>query len=113
MIIQETKEIKLSQNKITLVDIDVYDELNQFKWCACESGNTFYAGRQTKYTNSKRTFIRMHHCILGFPSENEEVDHVDGNSLNNRIVNLRFVTKRQQCQNRKHLNKSSKYPGVY
>ena len=40
-----------------------------------------------------------------------QVDHVDGNPLNNCKSNLRIVTSRHNCQNR-HYSKSSKYPGV-
>ena len=39
---------------------------------------------------------------------NQEIDHVDGNSLNNRIENLRAATHKQNQENRKSANKNSK-----
>ena len=39
---------------------------------------------------------------------NQEIDHVDGNSLNNRIENLRAATHKQNGENRKSANKNNK-----
>lgn len=40
-----------------------------------------------------------------------EVDHIDGNVLNNKVDNLRIVTCSENLLNRK--NVTSKYPGVH
>ena len=39
---------------------------------------------------------------------NQDIDHIDGNSLNNCIENLRAVTHKQNQENRKGTNKNSK-----
>ena len=60
--------------------------------------------------------ILMHHVVLGYPLKGFEMDHVDGQGLNNQRHNLRFVTHRQNGQNRKKGQKgkkSSQYSGVY
>ena len=109
------KEIELSQGKVALVDDDMFEELNQHKWCVDKGGNTFYAQRQLPTINGKRHKIKMHHAILGKPPKGFEVDHCDGNGLNNQRHNLRFVTRRQNQQNKKNKikPKTSQYPGVY
>ncbi len=55
----------------------------------------------------------MHRQILG-ASKGENVDHIDGNGLNNQRSNLRFCTQSQNCcnQRKRTLTSSSKYKGV-
>ena len=52
----------------------------------------------------------MHSVIMNAP-KGIQVDHIDGNGLNNQKSNLRLVTNRQNCMNR-HQITTSKYPGV-
>lgn len=106
------REIQLTQNQVALVDDDMYEELNQFKWFANKMGNTFYAKRMSPTINGKRHVIHMHHEILGKPPKGLMTDHRDGEGLNNQRKNLRHVTRRQNGQNRKHQKTSSQYPGV-
>ena len=107
------KEIKLTQGKCALVDDDMYDELNKFKWCANKGVKTYYAVRAIGTFNGKRSYTKIHHEVLGHPSGGYEIDHIDGNGLNNQRNNLRFVTRRQNQQNRINQKSSSKYPGVH
>ena len=104
------KEIKLANNKgIALVDDEDYTILSKFKWRLCDNNyalNHFIA-------NGKQKNELMHRIIMN-PQENMEIDHKDGNGLNNQKNNLRIVTKSQNCINRnKYKNSSSKYKGVY
>jgi hypothetical protein len=47
-------------------------------------------------------------------SEGMEIDHIDGNKLNNKISNLREVSKRLNQRNKsKHRNNTSGTTGVY
>ncbi len=55
----------------------------------------------------------MHRLIMNAPA-GLVVDHIDGNSLNNRKTNLRICTQAQNIHNsRPRRNRSSKYKGVF
>ena len=54
----------------------------------------------------------MHHEILGYPLQSFMTDHKNGRGLDNQRHNLRFVTNRQNCQNKRNMTKVSQYPGV-
>lgn len=102
------KEIQLTQGQVALVDDEDFERLNQFKWCAHKDTNTFYAKRWI----SDKEMITMHHEILGKPPKGFETDHESGDGLDNQRHNLRFVTHRQNCQNKRNIIKASQYPGV-
>lgn len=104
------KEIFLSGKKgvgkYALVDDEDYQYFTQWSWFLDFSG---YA---TRDTNSKGRF-RMHRVIMQPPNK-LQVDHINGNKLDNRRINLRLATHAQNGMNRKKsLNKSSIYKGVH
>jgi len=103
------KEIQLTQGKVALVDDADYEWLNQWKWCANKAKSCIYAAR-TWRENGKKITRRLHTEIMG-KKEGLEIDHINGNKLDNRKENLRFVTRRQNMQNL-HTIRASKYPGV-
>ena len=107
------KEIQLTQGQVALVDDDIFEELNQFKWCVVKDRKIFYAHRQLPTVNGKRCKIKMHHAIIGKPPKGYETDHKNGQGLDNQRHNLRHVTHRENCQNRKNQESSSQYPGIY
>ncbi len=102
------KEIPLTQGLVTVVDDEDYGFLMQWRWYAAKSGQTYYAVRHM--IGGTRRLVRMHRLIVD-PSCDLEVDHFDGNGLNNQRSNLRIVTRRQNNQN-VHRKTSSRYPGV-
>ena len=101
------KEITLTQEKIAIVDDEDYEKLKQFEWYAWNyNKNGFYAYRSS-LINNKRQPLSMHREIIGAVS-GYCVDHVNGNGLDNRKVNLRFCTRQQNQFNRKKCNKNNK-----
>jgi hypothetical protein len=98
------KEIKLTQEKVALVDDEDFEYLSSFKWFAHKSFNTYYA------VTTKKT-IGMHHFIIGKPPKGLVTDHIDGDGLNNQKSNLRHVSVRENGQNL-HIQKTSKYTGA-
>ena len=90
------------------VDVDDFQRLCQHRWTALRQGHGCYAVRK----DSSRT-IYMHRELLAVTSRVLVVDHVDGNTLNNRRINLRVATRQQNAANQPARGGSSKYKGVY
>lgn len=106
------RQIGLTQDQVALVDDCDFERLNEFKWYARKDRSKFYAARMSPLIDGERQEIRMHHEIIGVPPEGHEIDHRNGNGLRNTRENLRFVTRRQNCQNIKNIETSSQYPRV-
>ena len=100
------KHIELSQGKKAIVDDAQYEFLVQWKWSYSEG---YAMRRKNKKPNGKN--IKMHRVIIGAP-DGKLVDHINGNTLDNRKENLRLCDARQNTINRKPRGKS-KYKGVY
>ena len=69
-------------------------------------------GKQYVQVSFKRKFYLIHRLICvwhGHSLEpNQQIDHIDGDSLNNCIENLRPTSNKQNQENRKGANKNSK-----
>lgn len=102
------KRLKLTQNKWAMVDDIYYDYLNQWKWYF----NGRYAVR-TPHKNRGAKAIRMHRVIIKAP-DSLEVDHINGNKLDNRISNLRLCTHSENGKNSGiSIRNTSGYKGVH
>ena len=106
------KKIELTQGQVAIVDDDLYEELNRFKWHVARMGKLFYATRKLPTINGKQPMLYMHHEIIGKPQKGYVTDHISGIGTDNQRCNLRHVTQRQNCQNIKNIRTTSKYPGV-
>lgn len=105
------KKIPLTQGKYAIVDDDMFDYLNQWKWYAWKHGNTWYALRNTG-RKPNRSNERMHRVIMN-ARKTQEVDHINGDGLDNRRCNLRLCTRSQNMGNVKaYKNSSSRFKGV-
>lgn len=93
------------------VDAADFEALNKWKWSAEKRGGRFYATRCAIGANGKKTTVRMHREITQ-AGDGFEVDHADGNGLNNRRANLRICSASENQQNRTSVRGSSAYKGV-
>ena len=110
--LNEMKRIPLTKSKFAIVDGQNFEWLNQWKWYAHFTGNHWYAARREKKT---KKFFYMHRQILGLQFGNkQQVDHVNGDGLDNRLCNLRICSQLQNNHNskRRNHNHQSIYKGV-
>lgn len=105
------RKVPLTQGKYALVDIEDFYRVCGYKWYACKSSRTYYASRIDTSGRRKR-HVSMHRMIIGAP-EYLQVDHINGNGLDNRKCNLRLATAAQNSRNRRRTGgRSSRYKGV-
>jgi hypothetical protein len=101
--------IPLTKGQVAIVDTDRYEWASQWKWHAHYGHGAYYAVRKTRRAEPKKY---LHRQLLGEPDG--EVDHINGNTLDCRMQNLRTCTRSQNNANRSPLkNNTSGYPGVY
>lgn len=96
------KEIPLSRGYSAIVDADDYEKLSQHKWTATVSGGKVYAHRRSKLCDgaSRAWLIVMHRVIMGLARGDRLcVDHINGNTLDNRKRNLRICTSGENSKN--------------
>jgi len=81
------------------VDAELFGELNKYQWSLHSNGHRYYAVRWQKPMMIRHIF--MHHQIIGKPKKGMVLDHINGDTLDNRRANLRFVTPSQNIYNTK------------
>ena len=94
------QKIPLTQGKFAIVDNRDYEALIQHKWYAMRLRTYHWcAGRdRPRADRSGPKTIYMHREILGAP-EDLQVDHKNGNPLDNRRENLRLATPALNSRN--------------
>lgn len=96
-----------------MVDDEDYEFLNQYKWHFTAKG---YASRKVHFPSSRAKQVGkefLMHRVIAFATPDYQVDHIDGNKLNNQKSNLRLCTNSQNHMNKKlQSNSSSGYKGV-
>jgi len=108
------RKIAIGGGEFTLVDQQVYYQLDHFKWCACGDDKNIYAARILRKTVSGRIRSVYLHREIMKPPKGLLVDHRNSNTLDNRRANLRLATHSQNSANkRKRKNTSSRFIGVH
>lgn len=110
--------VALTQGKFALVDEADFADVSRRNWCAIQKRsktNNLYAwyalrGRTLEDAGGKKTPVLLHRYLLGEPPE--EVDHCNGDGLDNRRENLRKATHRQNMMNSSSRKGSSRFKGV-
>ena len=100
--------VKLTQGRWAIIDEADYKKISDRRWCAHRNGNNWYAESRTK---SKDKAVLMHRVVLNM-SDSKEVDHINGNGLDNRSRNLRACSHSCNIYNIKKRRGASKFKGV-
>lgn len=107
------KRIPLSQSKFAIIDDKDFGLVSQYKWHVKNWRNTSYARTNLHIGRNKWSPLSMHRFILDAPKE-MDVDHINGNGLDNRRKNLRLCSRSENTRNsRKHSQNKSGYKGVW
>lgn len=91
----------LPKNKFTIIDEEDFKIIKGYKWFAHKNKTRIYVDASK---NGK--MIRMHRLIMN-AKPYEQVDHINGNCLDNRKVNLRLCSNKENTRNRTRLNKNN------
>ncbi len=104
-----SRTIPLSRGMVAIVDASDYVMLSKSKWFV--NGDKWpYAMRHKPGTFHRQ--ILMHRLVVG-AKDGDIVDHINGNSLDNRKCNLRICTNAQNIANGKSRGGTSKFKGVH
>lgn len=83
--------------EVTRVMVDIQDLalVTEIRWGAQRASGAIYAAGRTK---NGRRYVLIHRLLMS-PPPGMEIDHINGNSLDNRRANLRIVTHQENAQN--------------
>lgn len=107
------KEIPLTKGYVAVVDDEDYEKISRHRWYVNLNKRRQYAHRQYRY-RGKQVLVLMHRLIINAP-KGKNVDHIDGDGLNNQKSNLRLCTQAQNLWNQCRWSKnglSRRYKGV-
>jgi hypothetical protein len=95
-----------------IVDAEDYEMLSKYSWHSKRTHQSVYA-IWTSHRFGKHRSIGMHQMIM-LPEEPQQVDHINGNGLDNRRCNLRLCSEAENGRNeRARRGGSSVYKGVF
>ena len=101
---------KLGNKSYTIVDNDNFKILNKFTWYKRKDGYVMRLARKNEDCPQYKGL--MLHRVIMKAEKGQQIDHINRDRLDNRRINLRFVTSQQNCWNRKPLS-NKKYKGIY
>jgi hypothetical protein len=108
------RRIYLGEEKYAMVDPHLFYRLNEYHWTHNGKRERPYTVRYSYSQKNKIEMISMRREIMNFPA-GRLVDHRNGNTLDNRMSNLRAATREENAYNKQKTKTktSSKYIGVY
>jgi hypothetical protein len=108
-------------DKVGIVDLEDWDKIKKYAWRILNNhqsrgyeGNLY--GTTVLWDTKPKKVVLLHRFILGIHLEDgktskRQVDHINGNGLDNRKDNLRVITQSQNNHN-KHRGQKGKYQNI-
>lgn len=104
-------ELKLTNGFTAFISTVDADLMKGYNWYAVKGRYTYYVRAHIPGSGKKGKKIYLHALIMG--QGNGEIDHIDGNGLNNRRSNLRRVSRNINRSNSKlYKNNKTGFKGV-
>ena len=97
----------------TIIDIENLEYVMKLTWCArYNDANNMYYASHTVYSKEAKTTvgtIDLQYYLLNREKDsNISIDHINNNSLDNRILNLRKSITKENTKNRNGANSNNK-----
>lgn len=93
------------ENKIMMCDLEDWSRLDKYYWRDVRG----YAETTINYKHYK-----FHRMAMNIDNKKIKIDHINGNTMDNRKINLRLCNDQENSFNRyKNSNNTSGYKGVY
>jgi hypothetical protein len=107
-------EISMTNSSLKIiVDCEDYDRIKLRNWHLMKGGYASCLSRKERYVEGKRVTLLLHREVLGIPHGIGQVDHINGDKLDCRKVNLRKCSPSQNAKNvTKPRDNTSGYKGV-
>ena len=113
------RELQLRPGLATLLDDADYERARQFKWYAKRYGTrreALYAVRKTsrlEHPEHKQRLLALHRWLMDLPfGDPRVIDHINGNTLDNRKSNLRLASVAENNRNSKPRKNLAGFKGV-
>lgn len=96
-----------------LVDDDIYHKYKHLNWTLRTLRGDMRSVVAWMDVNGKNKIVKLHRLAAGHIRRGMRVDHINGNVLDNRRLNLRICTETENNRNRAaHKGSVSKHKGV-
>ena len=105
--------VPLTRGKEAIIDVADIPIAEGRNWHVRKDGQTFYAARSASKANGNKPGVIILHRVITGVAKHLQVDHIDGDGLNNRRSNLRLSTQAENTRNAKRRSdNASGFKGV-
>lgn len=104
-------KIELTQGLYSVIDKEDLKRISNHSWCIQKNGKQ---GKIYAASRINKKLILLHRFILNITDRKVAVDHINGNTLDNRKENLRICSWSENLRNsNKHKDSKSLYKGIF